>query len=155
MISNVSGSFKTFNVEAESEAADFSNAKVTVQADMASIFTNNEQRDAHLRAADFFEAEAHPKLSFRSAAVEKTGSDAFKLSGDLTIKNITKPVTLDVEFNGITKDPRGNEKAGFAVSGKINRTDWGINFNAALETGGFVLGDEVKIESEIQLVKQA
>lgn len=155
MITNVSGSFKTFNVDVETEDADFGSAKINAEADMASIFTNNEQRDAHLRNSDFFETDAHPKLIFKSAAVEKTGDNAYKLNGELTMKSITKPVTLQVEFNGVTKDPWGNERAGFEIKGKINRSDWGINFNSALEAGGMVLGDEVKIESEIELIKQA
>ncbi|MBS1586303.1 MAG: YceI family protein [Bacteroidetes bacterium] len=154
MITNVSGSFKTFSVNVDTEEADFNNAEITAEADMASIFTNNEQRDAHLRNSDFFEIDAHPKLTFRSTAVEKNGSDAFALNGELTMKGVTKPVALQVAFNGITKDPWGNERAGFEIKGKINRSDWGINFNSALEAGGMVLGEEVKIESEIELIKQ-
>ncbi|MDB5232280.1 MAG: hypothetical protein JWN76_3085 [Chitinophagaceae bacterium] len=155
MITNVSGTFKTFNVEAEAEGLDFSTAQISLSADMNSITTNNEQRDIHLRASDFFEVEKHPELTFKSTSIEKIDSDSFTLYGDLTIKGITKPVKLNVEFNGEVKDAWGQEKVGFGVTGKINRNDWGVNFNGVLETGGLMLGEEVKINGEIQLVKQA
>jgi polyisoprenoid-binding protein YceI len=155
MISNVSGFFTTFHVEAETDGVDFSTARVKVTADMSSINTNNEQRDAHLRNADFFEVEKYPNLTFVSDRVEKTGDDTFMLHGNLTLKGITKPLTLLVEYSGISKDFHGNEKAGFTVTGKIKRSEWGISFNSVLETGGVALGEEVKLNSEIQLVKQA
>ncbi len=154
MISNVSGALKNFHAEVETEEEDFSTAKINLVAEMDSISTNNEQRDAHLRNSDFFEVEKYPELKFRSTKVEKTGSDIFALHGELTLKGITKPVKLNVEFNGTTKDPWGGERAGFVVTGKIKRADWGVSFNSALETGGVMLGDEVKINSEIELVKQ-
>ena len=154
MISNVSGALKNFNAAVETEEEDFSTAAINLTAEMASISTNNEQRDAHLRNSDFFEVEKYPELKFTSTKVEKRDSDTFDLYGELTIKGVTKPVKLNVEFNGTTKDPWGGERAGFLVSGKINRTDWGVNFNSVLETGGVVLGEEVKINSELQLVKQ-
>ena len=121
---------------------------------MDSISTNNEQRDTHLRNSDFFEVEKYPELQFKSTKVEKKDSDTFVLQGELTMKGVTKPVKLNVEFNGARKDPWGTERAGFLVTGKINRTDWGVSFNSALETGGVMLGEEVRIHSEIQLVKQ-
>jgi polyisoprenoid-binding protein YceI len=155
MISNVSGSFKNFRAEVEASGVDFSTAQINLTAEMNSISTNNEQRDAHLKNADFFEADKFPELKFRSTKITKNGADEFDLHGDLTLKGITKPVTLHAEFNGTTKDPWGGERAGFVVTGKIKRADWGINFNHALEAGGFVLGEEVKIHSEIELVKQA
>jgi polyisoprenoid-binding protein YceI len=105
-----------------------------------------------LRSADFFDVEKHSELSFKSTSFEKTGDD-FKLKGDLTIKGITKPVVLDVEFGGINKDPWGNTKAGFSVTGKLNRKDFGLNWNAALETGGVLVSDDVKIAAEVQLIK--
>lgn len=154
MISNVSGAFTKFDVVTETASDDFSQALVEANVEVASISTNNQQRDAHLRNADFFEAETHPYIQFKSTKVEKVDSDTFNLFGDLTIKETTKPVKLLVEHSGIAKDPWGNLKAGFTVNGKINRKDWGITYNAALETGGVVLGDEVKINGEIQLVKQ-
>lgn len=154
MITNVSGSFKEFQAEVEMEEGDFSTAQINATAEMASIFTNNEQRDAHLRSSDFFEAGKYPELKFQSTKIEKVDRDTFTLYGELTLKGVTKPVKLNVEFTGLTKDPWGGERAGFVLSGKINRSEWGINFNGVLETGGLALSDEVKIHSELQLVKQ-
>ncbi|HEV7621894.1 MAG TPA: YceI family protein, partial [Flavisolibacter sp.] len=154
MISNVSGAFTKFDVQAETNGDDFTNAKITSSIEVASISTNNEQRDAHLRNADFFEVETHPNIEFKSTKIEKTGSDDYIVSGDLKIKEIIKPVTLHVERNGIAKDAWGNLKSGFSFSGKINRKDWGISYNAVLETGGVALGEELKVYGEIQLVKQ-
>lgn len=154
MITNVSGSFKEFQAEVETEEDDFSTAQINATAEMASIFTNNEQRDAHLRSSDFFEAGKYPELKFQSTKIEKVDSETFTLYGELTLKGLTKPVKLNVEFTGLAKDPWGGERAGFVLSGKINRSEWGINFNGVLETGGLALSDEVKIHSELQLVKQ-
>lgn len=154
MISNVSGNFNKFDVQVETNGDDFANATVTANIDVASINTNNEQRDAHLGNADFFETDKHPNIIFKSTKVEKVDDDTFNLYGDLTIKETTKPVKLSVEYSGIAKDPWGNVKAGFTINGKINRKDWGINYNAVLETGGIMLGEELKVNGEIQLVKQ-
>jgi polyisoprenoid-binding protein YceI len=156
MITNVSGFFNSFQVEGagDTDDGDFSKAKIRLQADMNSIHTKNEQRDAHLRNSDFFETDKHPELIFESTKTEQIDSENFKLFGNLTLKNITRPVQLDVEYSGITKDPWGGERAGFTVTGKIKRSEWGVNFNGVLETGGAVLGEEVKIHSEIELVKQ-
>jgi polyisoprenoid-binding protein YceI len=153
MISNVSGFFKSFQVEGETQDEDFSTAKIKVKADMNSIHTNNEQRDAHLKNSDFFAADQHPEMIFESVRIEKADSGNFLLYGNLTLKNIIHPVQLNVEYNGTTKDPWGGERAGFTVKGKIKRSDWGIKFGLQ-EVGGAMLGDEVKIQSEIQLVKQ-
>jgi polyisoprenoid-binding protein YceI len=155
MITNVSGSFKNFQADVVTNNTDFSSAQISLTAEMGSINTNNEQRDAHLRAADFFEVDKYPELKFKSTKVEKTGNDTFAVYGDLTLKGVTKPVKLVAEYSGIAKDPWGGERAGFVITGKINRTDWGVNFNGVLETGGVVLSEEVRIDSEIQLVKQA
>jgi polyisoprenoid-binding protein YceI len=155
MISNVTGNFTKFDVEAQTEGDAFSAAKVVAKVDVASINTNNEQRDEHLRNADFFSVEAFPTMKFVSTKVERVDDDTFALYGDLTIKETTKPVKLSVEDNGLATDPWGNVKAGFSISGKINRKDFGINYNAALETGGVMLGEELKIQGEVQLVKQA
>ena len=154
MISNVSGNFNKFDVQVKTNGDDFANATVTANIDVASINTNNEQRDAHLGNADFFETDKHPNIIFKSTKVEKVDDDTFNLYGDLTIKETTKPVKLSVEYSGIAKDPWGNVKAGFTINGKINRKDWGINYNAVLETGGIMLGEELKVNGEIQLVKQ-
>lgn len=154
MISNVSGRFNSFDVTAETGDDNFGDADISATIDVSSIFTNNEQRDGHLRNSDFFEIEKYPNIVFKSTAVKADGED-LEVTGDLTMKDITKSITLKVEFAGITKDPYGNVKAGFSFAGKLNRKDWGINFNAALETGGVMLGEEIKYEGEIQLVKQA
>jgi len=155
MISNVSGKFDQFEAEVETENEDFATAQIRATIKTASVNTSNLQRDEHLRNSDFFEVENHPDILFTSQKVEKIDKDNFVLHGNLTLKGITKQVKLQVEYSGFTKDPWGGERAGFVVTGKINRNDFGLSFNAALETGGVVLGDEVKIHSEIQLVKQA
>jgi polyisoprenoid-binding protein YceI len=156
MITNVSGFFNSFQVQVagDTDDGDFSKAKIRLQADMNSIHTKNEQRDAHLRNSDFFETDKHPELIFESTKTEQIDSENFKLYGNLTLKSITRPVQLNVEYSGITKDPWGGERAGFTVTGKIKRSEWGVNFNGVLETGGAILGEEVKIHSEIELVKQ-
>ena len=154
MITNVSGNFNKFEVTAETNGDDFSNANVSVDIAVDSINTNNSQRDAHLKNADFFEAEKYPYISFRSSRVQKLDEETYTLTGNLTIKKTTKPVKLSLEFGGVTKDPYGNYKAGFSLTGKINRHDFGVSYNAVLETGGVALGEEIKILGEIQLVKQ-
>lgn len=153
MISNVKGEFKEFNVEVTGENIETASVKATINA--ASINTNNADRDNHLKGEDFFDAAKFPEITFVSKSFDKEDDDEFLLTGDLTIKGISKEVKLDVEFGGIGKDPWGNEKAGYTVSGKINRKDWGLNWNAALETGGVLVSDEVKFTAEVQFVKQA
>lgn len=150
MITNVTGGFTSYQASAETTGDDFTNASISFSADVNSISTNNEQRDGHLKAADFFDAEKFPKINFTA-----TGYANGKLSGNLTIKDVTKAVQLDVDFGGIGKDPWGNVKAGFTITGKINRKDWGLNWNAPVEAGGVLVSEEVRINCEIQLVKQA
>lgn len=153
MISNVKGEFKNFNVEIDGE--DFKTSNINVSIDSASVFTNSDDRDNHLKSADFFDVENYKEITFHSTAFQAKGDENYKLTGMLTIKGVSKEVTLDVEFGGINKDPWGNEKAGFSISGKINRKDWGLNWNSALETGGVLVSDEVKINAEIQFLKQS
>lgn len=153
MITNVSGSFGKFDVAAETTDKDFTTATISFSADVSSISTSNADRDNHLKSADFFDAEKYPQIKFVSTKVEKRDDENLVLHGNLTVKDVTKPVKLDVEFGGIGKDPWGNEKAGFTLSGKINRTEFGLNWNAALETGGVLVSEEVRIIGEIQLVK--
>ncbi|MBY0425636.1 MAG: YceI family protein [Cytophagales bacterium] len=155
MITTVTGNIGSFEITSETESDDFSAAKISFSADAASIDTGNEQRDGHLKSADFFDVEKAPKIEFTSTKVEKLDASNLKLTGNLTIKGTSKPVTLDVEFGGIQKDPWGNTKAGFTVSGKINRKDWGLNWNATVEGGGVLVSEDVRILAEIQLVKQA
>ncbi len=152
MITNVKGEFRKFTAEIDGE--DFRTAPVRVAIDAASIFTNEDKRDEHLRSADFFDAENHPELTFETKSFTRKGDEEYVLTGILTIKGLSKEVAFDVEFGGINKDPWGNEKAGFSLNGKINRKDWGLNWNAALETGGVLVSEEVRINAEVQFVKQ-
>lgn len=153
MITNVKGEFRKFTAEVETGEDDFSDAEIRLNIEAASVFTNNEDRDNHLRSADFFDAANHPYITFESTSMKKTGEDTYVLSGLLTIKGISKEVTLDVELGGINTDPWGNQKAGFSISGSFNRKEWGLNWNAALETGGVLVSDEVKLTAEVQFVK--
>lgn len=155
MITTVTGYFKKFNVEVETENEDFATAKsIGFTADIDSIDTNSEQRDTHLKSADFFNAEEHGQLVFKGNKYEVNGDEA-SLHGDLTIRGITKPVTLDVEYGGIVVDPWGQTKAGFTVTGKISRKEFGLTWNAVTEAGSIVVSDDIKIHAEIQLVKQS
>lgn len=153
MITNVSGSFGKFDVQTQTVGEDFSTAQVTFTADISTISTGNTDRDGHLRSPDFFDAEKYPQLKFVSTRMEKADDSNFILHGNLTIKGVTNPVKLDVEFGGVGKDPWGNEKAGFSLTGKIKRTDWNLGWNAALETGGVIVSEDVKLQAEIQLLK--
>lgn len=151
MISNVKGEFKSFSATIDGE--DFTKSTLVATIDVSSIFTNNEDRDNHLKSADFFDVDNHKEITFTSTSFSRKDEENFILKGDLTIKGICKEITLDVEFGGVNKDPWGNEKAGFSINGKINRKDWGLNWNAALETGGVLVSDEVRISAEVQFVK--
>ena len=155
MITNVAGKFDKFEGSIESNGQDFSNAKINFTAEIASVNTGQPQRDGHLQSPDFFDAAQFPQLKFASTGFAKASDDKYVLTGDLTMRDVTKPVKLDVEFSGIAKDLHSNTKAGFAITGKINRTQWGLNFNAPLEAGGVVLGEEIKLNIEVQLLKQA
>jgi polyisoprenoid-binding protein YceI len=154
MISTVTGTFKIFDLDVETETEDFHTIKrILFTADIDSITTNNEQRDTHLKSSDFFHAEEHPQLRFEGKKYESKG-DLAKLSGNLTIRGITKPIHLSVEYGGTVRDPYGQTKAGFTVDGKINRKEFGLAWNAVTEAGGIVVSDEIKIHAEVQLVEQ-
>ena len=155
MITSVKGRFDQFDVKATTEEDDFSKAEINFTADAASINTGVTDRDAHLRSGDFFDAESFSQIQFVSTGMRKKSNDEFELTGDLTIRDVTKPVSLEVEFGGIVKDPYGQTKAGFTLEGKINRKDFGLTWGALTEAGGVVVADEVKILCEIQLIKQA
>ena len=155
MISSVTGYFKKFDAQVETQGDDFSSAKINFTADVDSITTNNEQRDGHLKAGDFFDSAAYPQIKFESTKLEKVNGDHFKLQGHFHIKGISKPAELDVEFGGMAKDPWGNTRAGFTLNGKINRQDFGISFGAVTETGGALLGNDVTLHSNIEFIKQA
>lgn len=153
MISNVSGHFKSFNSTVETEDENIDTAAVTFTIDVDSISTNNEQRDGHLKSADFFDAAGHPQITFVSTAMTKNGDGAYKVSGNLKIRETTKPVEFDAEFGGIVKDPWGNIRAGFTVTGKINRREYGLHWSALTEAGGMVVSDDVKFEVHAEYVK--
>lgn len=152
MISNVKGEFTNFAVEVAGEDIFKSNVSVTIVA--SSINTNNTDRDNHLKSADFFDVENHKDITFKSVSFKKKDDDEYELTGVLTIKGVSNNVTLDVEFGGINKDPWGNEKAGLSINGKLNRKNWGLNWNAALEAGGVLVSEEVRIAGDLQFVKQ-
>ena len=147
MISNVKGNFNNFTATVETEDDTFKNATVKATLQTDSVDTNNADRDTHLKSAEFFNAEAHPEITFESDSLNSG------ITGNLTINGVTKPVQLDVDFGGINVDPWGQTKAGFSFEGKISRKDFGLNWNAALETGGVMVSDEVKIAGELQFVK--
>ncbi len=153
MISNVKGEFKQFTADIINE--EFHKSRVKVTVDTSSVFTNNTDRDNHLKSADFFDVENFPAITFEGASFEKIDDDEYKLKGMLTIKGVSKEVSLSVEYGGTNTDPWGNVKAGFSFKGKINRKDWGLTWNAALETGGVLVNDDVNISGDIQFVKQA
>lgn len=154
MITTVTGYFKQFNLEVETDSEDFETTrKIVFTADINSISTNNEQRDTHLKSSDFFSSEQYPQLKFYGEKYESSNESA-QLSGELTIRNVTKPVTLQVEYGGTVVDPYGQTKAGFTVTGKISRKAFGLVWNAVTEAGQVVVSDEIKISAEVQLVRQ-
>jgi polyisoprenoid-binding protein YceI len=156
MITNVKGVFKDFSASVTTTAGNFATSDIELSLNPASLDTGAPDRDNHLKSIDFFDVEKYGRLSFSGKKAEKADSDGnYVLLGDLTIKDVTKPVKLNVEFAGVMKDPWGNEKAGYSLTGKINRKDWGLNWNAALEAGGVLVSDDVTINSEVQLVKQS
>lgn len=154
MITNVTGNFTDFSVQATTEDEDFTKAEISFSAKVNSLTTQNDQRDAHLKSPDFFDAEKFPEITFKPTSIRNVDKDgSYDLHGDLTIKDVTKDIMVSVEFGGVTKDPWGNTKAGFTINGKINRNDFGLNWNAALETGGVLVSEEIRIMAEIQLAK--
>lgn len=155
VISTVTGSFTRFEGNVNTTADDFENAQIGFSIDVNSIHTGQEQRDAHLKNSDFFEIEKFPQIQFVSSSFIKTGDNQFVLTGNLTMKGVTKEITLDVEYGGSEKDNYGNTKAGFELTGVINRKEFGLTFNALTESGGLALGENVKIAANIQLAKQA
>lgn len=155
MITNVTGYFKKFDSIIETETEDFSTAKkIEFSADIKSIDTNNADRDTHLKSADFFYSEEHPEIKFIGNKYDSS-DDTAKLQGELTIRGITRPISLSVEFGGIVDDPYGQRKAGFTVSGKISRKEFGLVWGAVTEAGKVVVGDEIKIHCEVQYIRQA
>lgn len=150
MVSKVKGRFTKYDATV-TVAPNVLDSTVEATVQMDSVETRDEQRDGHLKSADFFHAEEHPVMTFRSTGIRENGSD-FYLDGDLTIKNVTHPVTFDLEFNGVSGDPWGGVRAGFSAETEINRKDWGLEWNVALETGGVLVGEKIKLTLEIEAV---
>lgn len=153
MIATVKGRFSGVEGVVYADLPDFTTAEVEATIDASTVDTREGQRDAHLRSADFFDVEQFPKLTFKSKRIERNGED-YRMIGDLTIRDVTREIALDVTFEGTNKDPWGNERAGFSATGKVDRKDFGLKWNTMLETGGVLVGDQVKINIEAELVKQ-
>ena len=154
VISTVSGFFKSFEGTVESENDNFEHAKINFSIDIDSIDTKQTQRDEHLKSAEFFDAAKYPHIKFHSTSFTKTGDDEYELKGDLTIKDVTKPVTLQVEYGGSADDFYGNTKAGFEITGKINRKEFGLTWDGVTEAGAIVVGEDIKLTINAQLLKQ-
>jgi polyisoprenoid-binding protein YceI len=153
MISHVKGAFKTFDANIYTTDKDFTTAEIDLWIDAAAITTGDAKRDEHLKGPDFFDVENHKQISFTANTIEEPDADGNnELWGDLTMKGITKHVKLNVAFGGIINDPWGNERAGFTITGKILRSEWGLTWNTAIETGGLMVGDEIKISCEVELI---
>lgn len=153
MIAKVKGTFHSFEATVEADPADLTTASIQFTIDVSSVDTRNADRDNHLRSADFFDVETYPSLTFRSTAIAKTGEGEYDVTGDVTLHGVTRSETFQVTFEGAGKDPWGNEKVGFSGKGSLKRSDYGLTYNAALETGGVLIGDEVKIAIELEAAK--
>jgi len=154
MFTNVSGKFEKFDATIEAEGDDFENAKIEFSGAIDSVSTGNADRDGHLLSADFFDAAQYPTITFKATSFKKIDEGDYELTGNLSLHGQTKSVKLAAEYSGQMKDPWGNTKAGFALTGKINRKDWGLNWNSALETGGVLVSEEVRLAIELQFIKQ-
>ncbi|HEY4197089.1 MAG TPA: YceI family protein [Mucilaginibacter sp.] len=155
VISTVSGFFRGFEGSVETDGENFDGANIDFSIDINSIDTNQSQRDEHLKSPEFFDAATYPHIKFKSTSFKKTGDDEYALKGDLTIKGVTKPVSLDVEFGGSAADFYGNTKAGFEITGKINRKEFGLTWDGVTEAGSVVVGEDIKLTINAQLLKQA
>ncbi|MEU1696523.1 YceI family protein [Streptomyces hirsutus] len=155
MVTNVKGSFQEFTGTLHLDGSAPSNSTATLDVEMGSIETGSADRDGHLKSADFFKVEEFPKMTFRSTKTEALGGDDYRITGDLTILGTTKPLTIDLEFNGAATDPFGNERVGFEGKAEILRSEWGLTWNAALETGGVLVSDKIKLNFDISAIKNA
>ncbi|KAA0545283.1 YceI family protein [Bacillus sp. BGMRC 2118] len=153
MIAQVKGSFNEFSATISADPQDLTTASIQFNVELASVDTRSEDRDNHLRSADFFEVEKYPTMTFSSTNVEKVDADEYKVKGDLSLHGVTRQETFTVTYEGTGKDPWGNEKVGFSAEGKLNRSDYGLTWNAALETGGVLVGDQIKVSLQIQAAK--
>lgn len=152
MIATLKGRFTGFQATIVADPADLSTATLEADIDTASVDTREPQRDAHLRSPDFFDAENHPTISLRTRSIERKAHDQYKLHGDLTIRGVTRPVTLDLTVDGQGKDPWGNERLAFSIEGTLNRKDWGLNWNTLLETGGVLVSDQIRIYVQVSAI---
>ncbi|MEU5807130.1 YceI family protein [Streptomyces sp. NPDC047718] len=155
MVTNVRGTFGDYSGTLHLDGGDPSRSAASIDVAIASVDTGIADRDAHLRGDDFFSAETFPKMTFRSTAAARLGADTYRITGDLTIKDVTRPLSIDLEFNGSATDVYGNERVGFEGSAEILRSDWGLTWNAALEAGGVMVSDKVKLTFDISAVRQA
>ncbi|KOT27554.1 polyisoprenoid-binding protein [Streptomyces caelestis] len=155
MVTNVKGSFQDFTGTLHLDGADPSRSTATIDVVMDSIETGNADRDGHLKSADFFKTDEFPTMTFRTTKAEALGGDDYRVTGDLTILGTTKQLSIDLEFNGAAKDPFGNERVGFEGKAEILRSEWGLTWNAALETGGVLVSDKIKLNFDISAIKQA
>ncbi|WP_405488473.1 YceI family protein [Streptomyces sp. NBC_00096] len=155
MVTNVRGTFSEHEGTLHLDGGDPSRSTASIDVQIASVDTGIGDRDGHLRSGDFFDAEAFPLMTFRSASAEQLGGDKYRIAGELTIKDVTRPLSIDLEFNGSATDVYGNERVGFEGSAEILRSDWGLTWNAALETGGVMVSDKVKLTFDISAIKQA
>lgn len=153
VITDVDGFFKDYDAQITTQGEDFTKANIDFKISTNSIFTDNEDRDKHLRSDDFFNSEQFPQITFKGKSMRKIGNNKYKLTGDLTIRDVTKKIELDVVYNGMVKDPWGNTKVGFKITGKLNRFDYNLKWNKAIETGSLVVGKEVKLNIDLQLKK--
>ncbi|MFF7755179.1 YceI family protein [Streptomyces sp. NPDC007971] len=155
MVTNVKGNFHDFTGALHLDGTDPAKSTATIDVQMASVETGNADRDGHLKSSDFFKTDEFPVMTFRSTGVEAQGGDEYRVTGDLSILGVTKPLTIDLEFNGSAKDPFGNERVGFEGKADILRSEWGLTWNAALETGGFLVSDKIKLVFDISAIKNA
>ncbi|MEU6368111.1 YceI family protein [Streptomyces sp. NPDC046931] len=155
MVTNVKGAFQDFEGTLNLDGSDPSKSEASIDVKMDSIDTGSADRDNHLKSADFFTIDEHPTMTFRSTGVQALGGEEFRITGDLTILGTTKPITIDLEFNGAAKDPFGNERVGFEGKAELLRSEWGLTWNAALETGGVLISDKIKLVFDISAIKQA
>ncbi|MFE3166461.1 YceI family protein [Streptomyces sp. NPDC059224] len=155
MVTNVKGSFQQFEGTLHLDGSDPAKSTASLDIVMDSITTGSPDRDGHLKSADFFKTDEFPTMTFRSTKAEALGGDDYRITGDLTILGVTKPVTIDLEFNGAAKDPFGNDRVGFEGKAEIKRSDWGVTWNAALETGGVLVSDKIKLNFDISAIKNA
>ena len=155
VITDVDGFFKDYDAQISSNGDDFSTANIELKVNTSSIFTDNEKRDDHLRSDDFFNSEKYPQMTFKGKSMKKVGDKKYKLTGDFTIRDVTKQITLDVTYNGMVKDPWGNTKAGFKITGEIDRFDYNLKWDKAIEAGSLVVGKDVELVIDLQLVKKS